>query len=242
MIDGSHIVRGNPASRWQNRSPVSLAVFLPQIRVLDGSTVQAPMTVGDQTATRTVYITIVLLVALGLGLAILAVWLFKRTRPEPELLAPLEEMDTRAWRKQDPAAQRRALDAIRPPGARPVHREAAVPDVDDEFAAARPAVGFEDLADDAHRDANDNANDDATDGPAGGEGVTEHDEHNEPEGDVDGADTEHSSDPDVDVETDDSAADDTADADTADDDTAELAGFPAPESGDIVTDDLGHRG
>jgi hypothetical protein len=103
--------------------------------------------VGDPSATRTVYVTVVLLAALGVALVVLAWWLWSRTRPEPELLAPLEEMETRAWRKQDPAAQRRALDASRPAGARPVHPEVAAPAVDTDFASARPPVGFEDLAD-----------------------------------------------------------------------------------------------
>ena len=89
----------------------------------------------------------VALIALGIGLGALALWLVRRTRPEPQLLAPLEEMETRAWRKQDPAGQRRALDASRPAGARPVRREAAEPAVDTDFAAARPVVGFDDLVD-----------------------------------------------------------------------------------------------
>ncbi len=89
----------------------------------------------------------IVLVALGVALGSLALWLVRRTRPEPQLLAPLEEMETRAWRKQDPAAQRRALDASRPAGARPVRREAAEPVVDTEFAASRPVVGFDDLVD-----------------------------------------------------------------------------------------------
>lgn len=106
----------------------------------------ASAAVGDPAATRTVYVTVIVLLVLGVALVALAVWLFRRTRPEPQLLAPLEEMDTRAWRKQDPAGQRRALDASRPLGARPVRREAAEPIVDTEFAADRPVVSFDDLA------------------------------------------------------------------------------------------------
>ncbi len=107
----------------------------------------ASASVGDPSATRTVYISVIVLLVLGVALAALAVWLWRRTRPEPQLLAPLEEMDTRAWRKQDPAGQRRALDASRPPGARPVRREVAEPDMDTEFAEPRPVVSFDDLAD-----------------------------------------------------------------------------------------------
>jgi hypothetical protein len=126
---------------WQNHAPVSVAVLLPRY--------PASASIGDPSATRTVYVTVVLLVVLAVALAALAIWLARRTRPERQLLAPLEEMNTRAWRKQDPAAQRRALDAARPAGAQPVRPEAAEPTVDSEFAAERPVVGFDDLADDA---------------------------------------------------------------------------------------------
>ena len=127
------------ASSWQNRSSVSITAFVPSL--------PASAEVGDPSATRTVYVTVVLLIALGVALVALTVWLVRRTRPDPQLLAPLEEMETRAWRKQDPAAQRRALDASRPAGARPVRREAAEPSVDTDFAASRPVVSFDDLAD-----------------------------------------------------------------------------------------------
>lgn len=130
----------NSAWSWQNRSPVSVASLL--------SSIPESESVGDPAATRTVYITVGLLVLLGVALAALAVWLWRRTRPEPQLLAPLEEMQTRRWRKQDPAGQRRALDASRPAGARPVRREAAEPAVDTDFGTTRPVVGFDDLVDD----------------------------------------------------------------------------------------------
>ena len=104
------------------------------------------MAVGDPAATRTVYTTVVLLVVLGIGLAALAVWIHRRTRPEPELLAPLEEMDSRRWRSRDPATRGRLLDEARPAGARPLRRAASAPDVDDDFAATPPVGGFDDLA------------------------------------------------------------------------------------------------
>ena len=46
-------------------------------------------TIGDPDGTRTVTSIIALLLALGVGLAMLAVWLHRTTRPDPELLAPL---------------------------------------------------------------------------------------------------------------------------------------------------------
>lgn len=109
---------------------------------------------GDTSATRTVYGVIIALGVIGLALLVLAIWLIKQTKPEPQLLAPLERMDDRAWRKQEPAQMRRDLDSLRPPGARPVVREKGVPDIDADFAQSRPTLGnFDDLraqlADDA---------------------------------------------------------------------------------------------
>ncbi len=102
--------------------------------------------VGDASATRTVYGVVIALGIIGLALLALAIWLIKQTKPEPELLAPLERMDDRAWRKQEPAEMRRDLDSLRPIGARPVLREKGVPDIDADFAQARPTLGtFDDL-------------------------------------------------------------------------------------------------
>ena len=154
MIDCT-IERRIAVSSWQNRWSMPAAATL--------SLFPATASVGDPSATRTVYVTVVLLVALAVALAALAVWLFRRTRPEPQLLAPLEEMDSRAWRRQDPAGQRRALDASRPPGARPVQRAAAEPAVDTEFATQRPVQSFDDLSDDSTSNGSDGG-DDAHDG------------------------------------------------------------------------------
>ena len=59
-------------------------------------------TIGDPDGTRTVTSIIGLLVAVGLALAMIAVWLHRATRPDPELLAPLELMGERKWRRADP--------------------------------------------------------------------------------------------------------------------------------------------
>lgn len=102
--------------------------------------------VGDPEATRTVYVTIAILVALGVMLLALAVWVFRRTRPDLELLAPLETMDTRAWHKLDPATQRRLLDEARPAGAKPLRPQASAPAVDSSFATIAPVASFDDLS------------------------------------------------------------------------------------------------
>jgi hypothetical protein len=106
-------------------------------------------TIGDPDGTRTVTSIIVLLVALGLGLAMLAIWLHRTTRPDPELLAPLEVMGERKWRRADPVAQRRTLDAIRPARARPLEPSVAPPALDAAFDAGPTATGFDDLHADA---------------------------------------------------------------------------------------------
>ena len=62
----------------------------------------ALVAVGDPGRDRTVYATIVLLVALGFAMIMLAVWLLRNTRPDPEVLAPLERMGQRKWRRADP--------------------------------------------------------------------------------------------------------------------------------------------
>ena len=103
--------------------------------------------IGDPEGTRTVTSIIVLLVAIGLALVMLAVWLHRKTRPDPELLAPLEMMGERKWRRSDPVWQRRRLDEIRPDGARPVQPSIAPPEIDLAFEAGPTARGFDDLHD-----------------------------------------------------------------------------------------------
>ncbi|MFK8026326.1 MAG: hypothetical protein AB8G26_20390 [Ilumatobacter sp.] len=105
--------------------------------------------VGDPESTRRVYASIIVLASLGVAMTVLAVWLFRRTRPEPQLLAPLEAMESRRWRTSEPAEQARVLDAKRPEGATPLRRSTSAPTFDTEFDDARPVRSFDDLADDA---------------------------------------------------------------------------------------------
>jgi hypothetical protein len=109
-------------------------------------------TIGDPDGTRTVTSIIALLVALGLTLAMIATWLHRTTRPDPELLAPLEVMGERKWRRADPVAQRRTLDAVRPEAARPLDPSVAPPTFDEAFDAGPSAGGFDDLHADAADD------------------------------------------------------------------------------------------
>ena len=104
--------------------------------------------VGDPDGTRAVTSIVALLVVLGVGLVMLAVWLFRVTRPDPEVLAPLEVMGERKWRRADPVWQRRRLDEVRPDGAEPLQPSVAPPDLDEAFDLGPAATGFDDLQDD----------------------------------------------------------------------------------------------
>jgi hypothetical protein len=106
------------------------------------------LAVGDPGSTRLVYATIAGLVVIGIVLVALGVWLIRETRVDPPVLAPLERMGDRTWRRQtDPAAQRRNLDEVRPAGAQPLRSEPAPPSVDAEFELAeRPVRSLSDLA------------------------------------------------------------------------------------------------
>ena len=97
----------------------------PTVRpvVASASVAGALGSVGDPDGTRAVTSIVALLAVLGIGLVMLAVWLFRVTRPDPEVLAPLEVMGERKWRRADPVWQRRRLDEVRPDGAEPLQPE-----------------------------------------------------------------------------------------------------------------------
>lgn len=93
-----------------------------------------------------VYTIVGALMAIGLVLMLIAAWLFKATKPEMELLSPLERMSERSWKKLDPAMQRRELDQLRPVGARPIERATQIPTIDEDFDKAVPDLAdFDDL-------------------------------------------------------------------------------------------------
>jgi hypothetical protein len=118
---------------------VATAVLFYETRVV--------ASIGDPDGTRTVTSIIALLVALGLALAMIAIWMYRTTRPDPEVLAPLEVMGDRKWRRSDPVAQRRQLDQYRPAGAKPLTPSAAPPNLDEAYDAGPTAQGFDDLHD-----------------------------------------------------------------------------------------------
>ncbi len=101
--------------------------------------------VGDPDGTRTITSIVALLIALGLALIMVAIWMWRSTRPDPEFLAPLEAMDERRWRRGDPVWQRRRLDELRPDAAEPLVLSAAPPEIDESFEAGPAVSGFDDL-------------------------------------------------------------------------------------------------
>lgn len=102
--------------------------------------------VNDPGSTRLVYAMVIGLVAVGIALVLLGVWLVRQTRYDPPVLAPLERMGDESWRKSDPASQRRMLDELRPEGAEPLETGTAPPTIDAEFDAHdRPVPEFDDL-------------------------------------------------------------------------------------------------
>jgi hypothetical protein len=105
----------------------------------------APVTVGDPGRTRVVFGSVLVLMLIGVGLAFAAIWLWRSTRRDPEVLAPLELMGRRSWRRADPVFQRRSLDEIRPPEAQPLSRMSPVPQTDAEFDRGPRLGDVEDL-------------------------------------------------------------------------------------------------
>jgi hypothetical protein len=103
--------------------------------------------VGDREGTRTITSIVALLIVLGIALVMLAVWLRRATRPDHELLAPLEVMGERRWRRSEPVSQRRRLDELRPGDASPLQPSIAPPEIDEAFDRGPTAFGFDDLHD-----------------------------------------------------------------------------------------------
>ena len=102
-------------------------------------------TASDPESTRIVYGVVVGLLAGGVLLVGLAIWLFRQTRPDPELLAPLDRMSSRSWRRLAPADRRRMLDAERPSGAQPLVPSRRAPTVSNEFDEVPAMATLDDL-------------------------------------------------------------------------------------------------
>ena len=114
-----------------------LAVAAPSAIALVGA--------GDPRSSRIVYAMVIGLIVVGVALVLLAVWIIRQTRPDLEVLAPLERMGDSDWKKRDPSTQRRMLDEVRPDGAVPLTPEPMPPPLDAEFEADHPVSSFSDL-------------------------------------------------------------------------------------------------
>jgi hypothetical protein len=100
----------------------------------------------DPSSTRLVYALVIGLVLIGVGLILLGAWIVRQTRPDLEVLAPLERMGDGDWKRRDPSTQRRILDEVRPDGAQPLSREPMAPSIDAEFERNQaPVSSFGDL-------------------------------------------------------------------------------------------------
>jgi hypothetical protein len=101
-----------------------------------------PVVLGasDPGSTRLVYAMVAGLVIIGLGFIGLGVWLIRQTRYDPPVLAPLERMGDRDWRKRDGMTQRRILDEVRPEGAEPLRSQPAPPELDADFELSEQPV------------------------------------------------------------------------------------------------------
>ena len=115
------------------------------LAAVNRSTLTLQPVVAASDDARQLWSIVALLIVLGIGLVMLAVAVFRVTRPDRELLAPLEVMGRRKWRNADPVWQRRELDAVRPPGAEPLSPTRLRPVPLEGFDAGPTAPGFDDL-------------------------------------------------------------------------------------------------
>jgi hypothetical protein len=81
-------------------------------------------------------------------LAVVAAWVLRSTRRDPDVLGPLEVLGERKFRRGDPVWQRRRLEEARPGAAVPLSELPPPPSADVAFDRGPVAEGFEDLVDD----------------------------------------------------------------------------------------------
>ncbi len=110
---GASDISVEPVPTWHNRGAVS-----ERFATVDGLTRSVEqLAAGDPRATRVIYAIVIALIVVGVVLVVLAIWMIRRTRADPELLGPLERMSESKWRKSGPEARRALLDEVRPAGA-----------------------------------------------------------------------------------------------------------------------------
>jgi hypothetical protein len=130
--------------RRRNRSCRGRRTAWQTLAAVNHSTLILQPVVAASDDARELWSIVAVLIVLGIGLVILAVAVFRVTRPDRELLAPLEVMGRRKWRSADPVWQRRELDAVRPPGAEPLSPTRVRPVPLAGFDTGSTAPGFDD--------------------------------------------------------------------------------------------------
>ncbi len=81
-------------------------------------------TVNDAGSTRIVFLVTLSLIVFGIGLGVLNVWFWRKTKPDPEALGPLVEMSSRKFAELELIEQRHRLDQLRPSLVSPLKIEA----------------------------------------------------------------------------------------------------------------------
>ncbi|MCU1391215.1 MAG: hypothetical protein JWL72_4553 [Ilumatobacteraceae bacterium] len=111
--------------------------------------------INDSSSTRKVYLLAGGLALLGILLVVITVWFWRSTKHDPELLAPLEVIGGRRFRRLDGGSQQVALDTARPEAATPmrwgVQRGGASggPEIDLRASSRTGLAGYDDLHDPA---------------------------------------------------------------------------------------------
>ena len=140
------MIRVEAVANWHNRRAVSrVASHRVVLRLAAVAPSAALVGASDPRSSRVVYAMVVGLVAVGVVLVLIGVWILRQTRADLEVLAPLERMGDGDWKKRDPSTQRRMLDEVRPDGAVPLTTEPMPPPIDADFEADHPVSSFSDL-------------------------------------------------------------------------------------------------
>jgi hypothetical protein len=136
------VIRRERQRNWHNLHLVSRHCSRTPNVSFASAMVGAPAVLGasDPGSTRLVYAMVAGLVVIGLAFIGLGVWLIRQTRYDPPVLAPLERMGDRDWRRRDGMTQRRILDEVRPEGAEPLRSQPDVPELDAEFELSEHPV------------------------------------------------------------------------------------------------------
>lgn len=142
-------MRRESSHRWHNlRVVLRHRTRTPNVRIRTSTAVVVPvvLAVSDPGSSRLVYAMVAGLIVTGLAFVGLGIWLVRQTRYDPPVLAPLERMGDRDWRKRDAMTQRRILDEVRPDGASPISPQSDPPRLDAEFELEeRPVSPISDL-------------------------------------------------------------------------------------------------